>query len=136
VWSYLSLTWVVQQAPGCDMVLVHDDDLARIDGMFENIVSQLPSRVVILPYLWPQGTLQPGAMMDLLQESKPNIIQHVIRSECLPNNFALSQPRYHATEEQSSSPETETEATRVAMFSKEFQEWSEFCDSWECYRSA
>ena len=26
----LILTWTVQRAPDCDMVLVHDDDLARI----------------------------------------------------------------------------------------------------------
>jgi hypothetical protein len=28
--TMLILTWTVQQAPDCDMALVHDDDLERI----------------------------------------------------------------------------------------------------------
>jgi hypothetical protein len=31
--------WTVQRAPGCDMALVHDDDLARILEVSEGTVS-------------------------------------------------------------------------------------------------
>jgi hypothetical protein len=30
---YLVVTWSSQRAPECDMILVHDDDLARISGI-------------------------------------------------------------------------------------------------------
>lgn len=35
-----SLTSTDQRAPGCDMVLVHDDDLARIIEICDDTVSQ------------------------------------------------------------------------------------------------
>jgi hypothetical protein len=33
------LTRAAQQATGCDLALVHDDDLARIDGIYDDEVS-------------------------------------------------------------------------------------------------
>jgi hypothetical protein len=48
------LTWTIQQASECDMILVHDDDLAKI-----------------------QGNFQSDALMAHLQRSKPEI-QHVL----------------------------------------------------------
>ena len=38
VCMHLVLTWTTQRAPDCDMALVHDDDLARIDGIRDNDV--------------------------------------------------------------------------------------------------
>ena len=35
------LTWTLQQATDCDMVIVHDDDLATIDGLGHDAVSGL-----------------------------------------------------------------------------------------------
>ena len=32
---YSMVTWSSQRAPECDMILVHDDDLARISGICE-----------------------------------------------------------------------------------------------------
>jgi hypothetical protein len=87
------LTWAAQQAPDCDMVLIHDDDLAQIDGICEpeGIVSQLPYlSCVFLPHLWLQRTLRPDTMMDFLHRSKPEILQHVARGECL--SLSLPQP--------------------------------------------
>jgi hypothetical protein len=90
--SYQILTWAAQQAPDCDMVLIHDDDLAQIDGICEPdcTVSQLPYlSCMFLPRLWLQRALQPDTMMDFLQGSKPEILQRVVRGECL----SLSLPR-------------------------------------------
>jgi len=120
------------------MVLVHDDDLARIDGICEGIVSHMPYlSCMFLPYLYPQGALQPDTVIDFLQGSKPEVVQHVVCSECLP----VSPPGHsqstclHKKEDSpasENSPETETEVTTVAMFSKDFKEWSESCDPWGC----
>ncbi len=74
------------------MVLIHDDDLAQIDGICEpeGIVSQLPClSCVFLPHLLLQRALQPDTMMDSLHRSKPEILQRVVRGECL----SLSLPR-------------------------------------------
>ena len=75
------------------MVLVHDDDLARIDGICEGIVSHLPClSYMLLSYSYPQGALQPDTMIDFLQGSKPEIIQHTVCSEFLPAPPALPFP--------------------------------------------
>ena len=34
------LTWTLQQATDCDMVVVHDDDLVTIDGLGHGAVSE------------------------------------------------------------------------------------------------
>ena len=34
-------TSIIQQAPDCDKILVHDDDLLMIDGIGHGIVSEL-----------------------------------------------------------------------------------------------
>jgi hypothetical protein len=98
--SYLILTWAAQQAPDCDMVLIHDDDLAQVDGICEpdGVVSQLPYlSCVFLPHLWLQRALQPDTVMDFLHGSKPEILQRVVRGECL----SLSLPRPGCSPEKS-----------------------------------
>lgn len=121
------------------MVLVHDNDLARIDGICGGIVSHLPYlSCMSLPYLYTQGALQPDTMIDFLQGSKPEIVQHVVRSEYLPvSPLRRSQPTcLHKKDDSPASTnslETETEVTTVAMLSKEFKEWSESCGSWRCH---
>ena len=44
---------MTQQAPDCDMILIHDDNLARVDGIRKGIVSQMPYIIwMSLPYSW------------------------------------------------------------------------------------
>ena len=43
------LTWIMQQAPDCEMVLAHDDDLATIDGLGHDTVS----RVLYCSHIFP-----------------------------------------------------------------------------------
>jgi len=73
------------------MVLVRDNDLARTDGICEGIVSLLPYlSCILLPYLYPQGALQPDTMINFLQGPKPEIVRHVVGSECLPVSLPLT----------------------------------------------
>jgi hypothetical protein len=45
----LILMWTVQQAPDCDMALVHDDDLVRILGVGDGAVRKgSPSMSVLI----------------------------------------------------------------------------------------
>ena len=37
--AHPTLIRTAQSVPGCDMVLVHDDDLARLDGFSDDTVS-------------------------------------------------------------------------------------------------
>ncbi|KAN0116119.1 hypothetical protein V8E52_006176 [Russula decolorans] len=55
---HLLLDYIVEQASDCDMVLVHDDDLVKIDGLGHD--SSLE-------------TLEPDVMMDLLRRSNMEI---------------------------------------------------------------
>jgi hypothetical protein len=56
--AYPAVTGVIQQAHGCDMVLVHDDDLECIEG--------------VIP---PSKNLQPDEWMALFRDNAPSICQ-------------------------------------------------------------
>lgn len=55
--------YIINQSPYCDMTLVHDDDLARIDKTWDNV---------------GLGAFHRDAMMHSLQISKPEIVQLVV----------------------------------------------------------
>ncbi|KAH9967215.1 hypothetical protein BC827DRAFT_574579 [Russula dissimulans] len=55
---HVLLEHVAERVPDCEMVVVHDDDLARIHGISDN-----------------HESLQSDALVHLLQKSKPDIIQ-------------------------------------------------------------
>ncbi len=63
----------MQQASDCDMMLAHDDDLLKIDGLGHDSVS---FRIAVTP---PSSckqsldTLKPDVMMDLLRRSNMEI---------------------------------------------------------------
>ncbi|KAH9035741.1 hypothetical protein EDB85DRAFT_840328 [Lactarius pseudohatsudake] len=52
--------YIAERAPGCDFVLVHDDDLGRIRGIGDGT---------------SPGSLQPDAVMGYLQKTEPEIAQ-------------------------------------------------------------
>jgi hypothetical protein len=89
----------------------------------------------IIPFiLRPQEILQPDAVMGHLQRSKPEV-QQVLCGRCLPVVTTspilaaeVSTPKDWLSADENSL-RTGTEAVTVAMFSKEFQEWSESCVS-------
>ncbi|KAI9450278.1 hypothetical protein BJY52DRAFT_1215556, partial [Lactarius psammicola] len=65
---HVLLDYIAQQAPHCDMALVHDDDLERILGVSDRTSLE---------------TLQPDVMMDYLERLRPDI---GVMSDFLPVN--------------------------------------------------
>ena len=65
----------MQEASDCDMVLAHDDDLVKIDGLGHDSVSVFFCVAVTLSSLCrqPLETLEPNVMMDLLRRSNIEI---------------------------------------------------------------
>ena len=66
----------MKRAPDCDMVLVHDDDLAMIDELRHAIVSRhlIENLRVVLSLCWQSSeSLESDAMMDLLRRSSIEI---------------------------------------------------------------
>jgi hypothetical protein len=66
----------MQQAPDCDMVLVHDDDLERIDWIGKGIVRGalvIRYRVRFLSCLQLPESLRPEVVRDLFQRSSLEI---------------------------------------------------------------
>ena len=58
------------------MILVHDDDLARVAGIYDGNVSRHSiSAALFIAYPRSQGTLVIDEVMDLLQQSQPDIQQ-------------------------------------------------------------
>ena len=59
------------------MVLVHDDDLAQLHGIYDGTVSRslccTPIMTFILSSSQPIESIQPDAMFGLLQRSRPKI---------------------------------------------------------------
>lgn len=70
------LTWLTQRVPESDMVLIHDDDLARIHELCNSNVSvksPLPKFDLYLTYLRSQEALQSDTIIHLLRKYQPNI---------------------------------------------------------------
>lgn len=61
--------YIINKSPDCDMTLVHDDDLARIDKTWDNEL----------------GAFHPDAMMHYLQMSEPEIVQLVVDGQLSTN---------------------------------------------------
>ena len=77
------LTWAIQRVPDCDMVLVHDDDLARISEICNcNVSRHFLSAVFFLAHPRSQDTLRSDTLIQLLQKYQPNIEQ-VLCGTCL-----------------------------------------------------
>jgi len=89
----LLLKYIAKRAFGNDMVIVHDEDLARIDGFVDSL----------------QETLQPDAVMNLLQRCQPEIHEVV----------------YDRPSASANSLYSGMGAIKVAMLAKEIQEWTQ-----------
>jgi hypothetical protein len=61
----------MQQAPDCDMVLAHDDDLVRIDGLGQDSVSGFLNSYIVL--LMSAVTGYPRTRRD---DGSPAEVQH------------------------------------------------------------
>jgi hypothetical protein len=66
------LTWAVQQASDCDMVLAHDNDLLAINGIGDDTVSEpLNSSYVVLLMFAVTGNSRTGR-----DDGSPSEVQH------------------------------------------------------------
>ncbi len=65
----------LQEAPSnCDMILVHDDDLARLGGIHGTVgQSSLSYRVLMFSYSQPIDADQPDVMLNHIRSLKPRI---------------------------------------------------------------
>ncbi|KAI9454401.1 hypothetical protein BJY52DRAFT_729609 [Lactarius psammicola] len=52
---HILLEYIAEETPNCDMVLVHDDDLAQLDGIHKGSTGRRHTSTVVLTfsYLWP-----------------------------------------------------------------------------------
>jgi hypothetical protein len=66
----LLLTWAAQRAPDCDMVLVHDDDLARVDGICDTNVCRHWYLSSIIPVI---STVTGNPPTGCSEESPPKV---------------------------------------------------------------
>ena len=105
------------------MVLVHDDDLRRIDGIGEGTVSgNLISSSLLFSYCQPLESLEPEVVMDHFRRS--NIEVHTVRcgeSSILTELRFVLVHTLTCTKDlspTSSSPNTHTSVVSVAMLSK------------------
>jgi hypothetical protein len=61
----------------CNMVLVHDDDLEKLGGIYDSeTVSQSPMQqdiVLILPYFQPLDSLNKDIVLDNIRSLKPTL---------------------------------------------------------------
>ncbi|KAI9459912.1 hypothetical protein BJY52DRAFT_1211681 [Lactarius psammicola] len=97
---HIILQYIAEAAPNCDMVIVHDDDLALLDG---------------LGYGTSREALQPDVELSYLRSSKPLIHEVLFGSdELLPDN---------------NSPVADAEAIRVATLSAIYQKQCRTSDS-------
>ena len=76
--------WTTQRAPDCDMFLIHDDDLKRIDRIGDGTVSgYLISSIVFSSHgRQPLKALQLHLVMDILRRSNTEI--HTVQFGELP----------------------------------------------------
>jgi hypothetical protein len=121
------LTRTTQQASDCDMVLTHDDDLKKIDGLGHIDVSGPLNSSHIVPSYWQSPeTLEPEVMTALLQRSNIEI-HKVIWGELIDRIMTLiltgtSTPKDLSPTD--NGPSTETSVIKVAMLSMTSQNWS------------
>jgi len=85
------LDYISERTPDCDMVVVHDDDLARVDGISDNISLK---------------NFQHGMVMELLRKSNKEI--HLVSCDLSPVSSSLN-------------TDTDTAVVNVAMLSTELQ---------------
>jgi hypothetical protein len=113
----------MQRALDCDMVLVHDDDLRRIDGIGEGTVSgNSISSSLLFSCCQPLESLEHEVVLDHFRRS--NIEVHMVRhgeSSLLTELRLVLVYTLACTKDlspTSSSPNTHTNVLWVAMLSK------------------
>ena len=113
------------------MVLVHDDDLTRLDGIYGNIVSRSSVHCTIelmfFTFFQPSDTLQPDILSDHIRCLKPMIYNTQI-GESLLSQLTISDGRRAHRKDLSSvcnSASAETASAWVATLSNIFEDHSE-----------
>ena len=111
------------------MVLAHDDDLVKIDGLGHGTVSELLNGSYIAPSCWQSlEALEPDVMMDLLERSNIEI-NKVLCGELrtFDSITTLILTRASTLKDLSptdSGPSADTSTVKVAMLSMTSQNWS------------
>jgi len=121
----------MQRANDCDMVVLHDNDLERIDGIGKGTVSgYLIFSLLFLCYQSPEH-LESEVMKDLIRMSNIEIY-----TACCGERFTSTGSGFFlvltitSTQDDlspsSSCPNTETGVVRVAMLSESSENWGRY----------